>query len=109
MPSVWTVRAASTVSYHATISSKRAVRRTTCASFVGAMRPRAGASLARRSSFDMGGLLRLVDHAVLDGADALDLDPDDVPGAKEGGGLPRAADAAWGPGGDHVARLERER
>src|SRR5688572_27644159 len=107
MPSAWTVRAASTVSYQATISSKRAVRRTTCASFAGAMRPRVGSSLARRSSTDMGGLLRLIDDAVLDGADALDLDLDDVPRAEEGRRGLRAADAARRARGDHVARLER--
>src|SRR5262245_25583945 len=73
------------------------------------MRPRFVASLARRSSSgDMDGLLGLLDHAVLDGADTLDLDPDDVAGGKEGRGLPGAADAARGAGRDDVARLERE-
>src|SRR5262249_48138488 len=94
MSSRWTTCAASTVSYQAIISSRRAVRRTTCASLAGAMRPRVGDSLAPRSSADMGDLLGLVDDAVLDGTDALDLDLDDVAGAEEGRRLLRAADAA---------------
>ena len=50
MPSECTTSAANAVRYHSTIASKRAVRRTTCASLSGAIGPRSGESLARRAS-----------------------------------------------------------
>src|SRR5690242_726982 len=111
MSSAWAISAASTVRSHATISARRVVRRTTCASRIGGIRPRLAASFRLRSSMepplrDEGGLGGLLDHPVLDHPDLLDLDPYDVTRNEE---LPRrGADAGGRPGRDDVARLERE-
>src|SRR5436190_16889953 len=100
MSSAWAISAASTVRYHAIISAKRVVRRTTWASRIGAIRPRLGASLSLRFSIgsplrDEPGVGGFLDHPVLDHADPLDLDPDDVARNEE---LPRrGADAGGRP------------
>src|SRR4029077_12125076 len=63
---------------------------------------------ATRRMSDTGGLRRLGDHAVLELADPLDLDPDHVARAEEPGRIHCTPDARGGAGRHRVARLEGE-